>query len=156
MEDKYSIKNLIIIFVIIIAILVGFYFITFLITNNKSNKTTDEVTNESVIDYDTILVSDIYKQSESSYYVLVKYPGDEKTSNYESSLEKYGQKESAIHVYQIDLSSAFNKKFIANETDLTQNIPVFNKTTLLKIENGVITENYQDTDIDTLLNVISQ
>ena len=82
MEDKYSIKNLIIIFVIIIAILVGFYFITFLITNNKSNKTTDEVTNESVIDYDTILVSDIYKQSESSYYVLVKYPGDEKTSNY--------------------------------------------------------------------------
>ena len=95
MEDKYSIKNLIIIFVIIIAILVGFYFITFLITNNKSNKTTDEVTNESVIDYDTILVSDIYKQSESSYYVLVKYPGDEKTSNYESSLEKYGQTEKA-------------------------------------------------------------
>ena len=156
MEDKYSIKNLIIIFVIIIAILVGFYFITFLITNNKSNKTTDEVTNESVIDYDTILVSDIYKQSESSYYVLVKYPGDEKTSNYESSLEKYGQKENAIHVYQIDISSAFNKKFIANETDLTQNIPVFNKTTLLKIENGVITVNYQDTDIDTLLNVIIQ
>lgn len=157
MEERKEIKNLIITLVIIISVLLVFYFITVFITKNQNETEngTDTETNEAVIDYDTILVSDIYKQNPNSYYVLVIMPEDENVTSYENTLTSYSNGENSLRVYEVDLSSAFNKNYISETTDLTGKLPVFSETTLLKIENGIITENYQGDDINTFLQTLS-
>lgn len=157
MEERKEIKNLIITLVIIISVLLIFYFITVFITKkqNEKEKKIDSETNETVIDYDTILVSDIYKQNSISYYVLAVMPEDENVTSYRNALTSYSNGENALRVYEINLSSAFNKNYISETTDLTGKFPIFSKTTLLKIENGTIVENYQDNDINTFLKTLS-
>lgn len=157
MEERKEIKNLIITLVIIISVLLVFYFITVFITKNQNKtKNGQEVESEkTVIDYDTILLSGIYQQKQASYYVLVAMPEDENITSYKNTLTSYSNKESSLRVYEVDLSSAFNKKYVSDTTDLTGKLPVFSKTTLLKIENGIITENYQGDDIDIFLQTLS-
>lgn len=155
MEEKNQIKNLIITLVIIISVLVLFYFITIIVTKNTKQTETNTDINETVIDYDTILVSDIYKQKQTSYYVFVSMLDDENVTSYENTLISYSNGENSLKVYTIDLSSAFNKKYISDTTDLTGKLPVFSETTLLKIENGSIVENYQSEDIETFLQTLT-
>lgn len=155
MEEKNQIKNLIITLVIIISVLVLFYFITIIVTKNTKQTETNTDINETVIDYDIILVSDIYKQKQTSYYVFVSMPDDENVTSYENTLISYSNGENSLKVYTIDLSSAFNKKYISDTTDLTGKLPVFSETTLLKIENGSIVENYQSEDIETFLQTLT-
>lgn len=157
MEQKESMKNLIITIAIIVITLLVFYLITAIITNKKENeKNNQNNSGETIIDYETILVSDIYKQSHEAYYILASMPDDKKTSTYQSDLTTYGKKENALPVYKVDLSSALNKNYISENTDLTGKYPIFSETTLLKIENGTITENYQGEDITTFLNTLKE
>lgn len=156
MEERNEIKNLIITLIIIISVLLVFYFITVFITKNQNEKEIDNDTDisEAVIDYDTILVSEIYKQKQTSYYVLVAIPEDENVTSYENTLTSYSNGENSLKVYQVDLSSALNKKYISEVTDLNGKFPLFSETTLLKIENGKIVENYQGEDIDVFLKTL--
>lgn len=153
MEEKYNLKSLIISIFIILAVLITFYFITIFITEHKIEDN-EETKSDAVIDYDTILVSEIYKQNRDSYYVLASFSKDENISSYQSNLSTYAKQENALKVYEVDLDSAFNKNYISEATDLTAKYPVFSETTLLKIENGVITEHYQGSDISTFLKTL--
>ncbi len=153
MEEKYNLKSLIISIFIILAVLITFYFITIFITEHKIEDN-EETKSDAVIDYDTILVSEIYKQNRDSYYVLASFSKDENISSYQSNLSTYAKQENALKVYEVDLDSAFNKNYISEATDLIAKYPVFSETTLLKIENGVITEHYQGSDISTFLKTL--
>ncbi len=153
MEEKYNLKSLIISIFIILAVLITFYFITIFITEHKIEDN-EETKIDAVIDYDTILVSEIYKQNRDSYYVLASFSKDENISSYQSNLSTYAKQENALKVYEVDLDSAFNKNYISEATDLIAKYPVFSETTLLKIENGVITEHYQGSDISTFLKTL--
>ena len=97
MDDKYNIKQLILFVIIILLVLGIFYGITILITNNKnkSNKTIEEETTkeEATINYDEILVQNIYNQANNEYYVLASFDDDKNLSDYNSSVSKYKEKE---------------------------------------------------------------
>ena len=155
MEDKYNVKNMIIFIIIILIILGIFYGITVLVTNNKKENSTTDTTETSeddvTIDYDTILVQNLYSQSEDSYYVLASFSDDEKLTNYENSISDYSERDDALKVYTIDLSSAFNKNYVADESNFDSEYPTFSETTLLKIENKKITETYVGDEITAAL-----
>ena len=160
MEDKYNIKQMII-FILIIVITLGiFYGITILVTKNKKTTTDDapSTTNEDVsIDYDTILAQNIFDQSEDSYYVLASFNDDENLSTYKDSIDKYKAKENSLKVYEIDLDSAFNKNYVSDVSNFKSEYPIFSETTLLKIENGKITETYEGkSNITTNLSVLTE
>lgn len=159
MENKDELKKLMLFILIIVAILAIFYGITILATNKLANKEeqVEEKDYSTVIDYDTILVSDIYNQSETGYYVLAVMPNDDNANTYNSNLTEYQKQDNALKVYNVDLSSAFNKKYIAEESNFVGKYPVFKETTLLKIENKTIIEAYQGKDeITTILNILTQ
>ena len=155
MEDKYNIKQLIIFIIIILIILGIFYGITVLVTNNKKESSTTDTTETSeedvTIDYDTILVQNIYSQNEDSYYVLASFEDDSKVTNYNNSVSQYSETDNALKVYNIDLSSAFNKNYVADESNFESEYPIFSETTLLKIENKKIVETYVGDEITTAL-----
>lgn len=160
MEDKYNIKQMII-FILIIVITLGiFYGITILVTKNKKTTTDDttSTTNEDVsIDYDTILAQNIFNQNEDSYYVLASFNDDENLSTYKDSIDKYKAKENSLKVYEIDLDSAFNKNYVSDVSNFKSEYPIFSETTLLKIENGKITETYEGkSNITTNLSVLTE
>ena len=160
MEDKYNIKQMII-FILIIVITLGiFYGITILVTKNKKTTTDDapSTTNEDVsIDYDTILAQNIFNQNEDSYYVLASFNDDENLSTYKDSIDKYKAKENSLKVYEIELDSAFNKNYVSDVSNFKSEYPIFSETTLLKIENGKITETYEGkSNIMTNLSVLTE
>ena len=154
MEDKYSIKQMIIFIIVILIILGIFYGITLLVTKNKNNDTNTEIeTNEeATIDYDTILVQNIFKQSSSSYYVFAYIDDDENLSTYNNDIVSYKNNENALNVYYVELSSAFNKNYVSEESNFESEYPIFKETTFLKIENNKISEVYEGkTEITTIL-----
>lgn len=158
MENKDELKKLMMFILIVIAILAIFYGITLLATSkNKESEPEEEKDYSTVIDYDTILVSDIYNQSSSAYYVLAVMPNDDNADTYNSKLNQYMKKDESLKVYTVDLSSAFNKKYIGEESDFTGKYPIFKETTLLKIENNTIIEEYQgNEEIKTILNILTE
>lgn len=147
MEETYSAKKIIIFIAIIILVLAIFYGITVLVTKNKKVEN-DDNDNNAVIQYDEILVGNIYSQQESEYYVLAI---KDNTSTHVSSLEDYSSYDKALRSYTIDLNSGFNKKFLAGESNFEGKLPVFKTTTLLKIVNAKISEIYEDNDIKNQL-----
>ncbi len=149
MEQTYSVKQIIISLIIVMAVIIIFYGVTVLLTKNKQNDDNNNTfeNNEVVIQYDEIIVGEIYNQTPSEYYVLA-YTGDD-SQTYISKVSTYGELDGAIKTYQIDLSSAFNKKYVASESNFYGTYPVFSETTLIKIVDKKITETYTGTDITT-------
>lgn len=150
MDTKDVIKKMTIIVVLLLAFLAIFYGIAELINKNqKQEKNVEEEDYEPTIDYDTILVQNIFNQSNDIYYVYAKLGTDKNISKYNAKIDEYKMKENAIRVYTIDLDSAFNKNYVKEESDFTLNPPVFKGTTILKIENKQIKEKYELDEIES-------
>lgn len=148
MDTKETIRKMSLILLIILIILVVFYFLTSLIQNKKVNKEIENNEESNVtIDYETILVQNIFKQG-SSYYVYAKMSSDKNIATYNEDVDSYKQTENALKVYTIDLDSAFNKEYVSDISDFTKDLPVFKCTTILKIDNGKISEVYELDDIN--------
>ena len=149
MEDKYSIKELLTFIIIILVVLGVFYGLTVLVTNKKNNskKTdTNESTSEAKIDYEKVLAQNALSQKESSYYVFAYVNTDEDVSTYNNDLTSYKNKEDALKVYYVDLDNAFNKNNFASESNFEDGKVIFKSTTLLKVENGKVTNVYETKD----------
>lgn len=149
MEDKYSIKELLIYIIIILVVLGIFYGITVLVTNKKNSKTTNTEINtnsDAKIDYEKILAQNALSQKETSYYVFAYTDSDENVSAYNNDLVSYKNKEDALKVYYVELDNAFNKNNYASESNFEDRKVIFKATTLLKIEGGNITEKYETKD----------
>jgi hypothetical protein len=156
MEENYDIKKLSLYILIIMAVLLVFYGITVIVTNNQStNEENSEQT--TVIDYEKILVKNIYTQKEETYYVFASMPDDTNLSSYESSISTYSELKNSLKVYTVDLSDAFNKKYVSDESNFNDEYPIFKETTILKIENKKITETYEgEEQISAILNILTQ
>lgn len=149
MEQTYSTKQIIISLFIVVAVILAFYGITVVLTNNKEKETSvPNDSNEAVIQYDEIIVGEIFNQSESEYYVLA-YDDNSNSQEYISNLNTYSELEGATKSYEIDLTNAFNKKYVSSESDFEGQFPIFSETTLVKIVNKQIVETYTGTDINT-------
>lgn len=155
MEENYNIKQLSLYILIIMAILLIFYGITVIVTNNSKENSSEVNDDQTIIDYEEILVQNIYSQKEETYYVLASLSDDENLSSYNNSLSVYEEMENSLKVYTINLSSSFNKKYLSEQSDFNGDYPLFKETTLLKIENKKITESYEGEDqINTILSIL--
>lgn len=154
MKENYSVKKIIIFIIIILIISVVFYGLTLLVVEKKKNDVVTP-TNESIIQYEEILVGELYRQNESSYYVLATTSKDSNSTSYNSALAVYSAKDNSLATYTINLDNGFNKKYLASESNFEGEFPIFKTSTLLKVENAKITETYEGTNIKTTLENLS-
>ena len=152
-EDVTQIRNLIIIFIIVVLICVGIYFLTdnMIKRENKSNDTTKVVE----IDYDIATVGTMFNRVEEEYYVLM-YSSENDGSKLDSVLAKYRSSDNYIKTYYIDLDKKVNSfvlgdKLIKNPTN-SKEVQVVGAT-LYKIKNGSVTKCYSG--VEEITNVLS-
>lgn len=139
--------------VIVVIIFFAFYLITVFTTGNKKGSYTKRETSPSIIQYDEIILGDLYNQNENEYYVLVEEKEDPYLSLFRNLLKQYAASENGIAYYTVDLSSAFNQKFYVEGSSFEPNNLKFSGTTLLKIKDKTITEYYQTSE--DILNVVN-
>jgi uncharacterized protein YktA (UPF0223 family) len=73
------------------------------------------------------------------------------------SISTYSELKNSLKVYTVDLSDAFNKKYVSDESNFNDEYPIFKETTILKIENKKITETYEgEEQISAILNILTQ
>lgn len=135
--------------VIITVLFLIFYGITIFITRDK---TKDKGTNNgtsATIDFDQILIGNLFDQPDDSYYVMVEDMDDVFVQPYRVYLSNYNSMDKAIHVYYSVLNHPLNAPFVGetNKTDI-KNIKELKiaATTLLKIEKGKIVESITGKD----------
>ena len=151
-EDVAQIRNLIIIFVIVVLVCVGIYFLTdtMIKRENNSNNTTQEVE----IDYDIATVGTMFNRVEEEYYVLMY--SSENDSKLDSVLNKYRSSDNYVKTYFVDLDKKVNSFVLGDklvkEPKNSKEVKVTGAT-LYKIKNGSVVECYSG--IEEITNVLS-
>ena len=128
-----------------LGIVLVLYLVTYIINKNKYPDKEDEKV-EASIQYDQILVNKVLSQNKNEYYVLAKMKDDKYNDTYDVYVGSYTYKEGALKIYTADLSSAFNKNYVSDESNLyVSNVDdiKFSKSTLIKISNGQVVEAYE-------------
>ena len=90
------------------------------------------------VNYDDKRFKDVENEKQSE---LNKY-----NDTYDVYVGSYTYKEGALKIYTADLSSAFNKNYVSDESNLyVSNVDdiKFSKSTLIKISNGQVVEAYE-------------
>lgn len=161
-SNDNEMMNFIKMIIIVVIVFCVFYVLTvFINKDNKSaeNNSNNENNTSAQIQYDEILVGNIFKQSNSNYYVLIKDNKDVNIQTYEVYLNAYEQKQDSKRVYTAVLNNMFNSKYLAENSNLVDDISQFrvNKTILLEINDGKILKSYEKhEDILNLLKEISK
>lgn len=143
--NEYSPKNMIKFLIIVLVIIVVFYFITVAVSKKQTKQNTDsgEI---SVIQYDNIILGNIFTMEDNDFYVLALETDDSYTDNYKTYVSSYISKEDSLKFYYADLGSAFNKKYIGDSENLEKENFMIKGTILLRIKDNKITESYSDSD----------
>ncbi len=144
--NQNEMNNFIRIIIIVVVIFVLFYFITIITTGRKKGDYTKAQTTPAVIQYDEIILGNLYQQKASEYYVLVKEKEDPYISVFESLLKQNSSKKDGIPYFTADLESIFNKKFIGEQSSFVQDNLKMTGTTLLKIKDGMLVEHYETSE----------
>lgn len=151
-EIQYSIKSMIKIVIALILIFVLFYVLTVFVIDNK--KVEEDVKNHAVIDSEKITLSQILSQKENEYYVLATKESMYKKAAgmkanyielYDSYILKYQQSEDEpLKFYRVDLDSAFNKSYLSDKSNITDNLSELkiSDEVLIKIKNKKIDKYY--------------
>lgn len=152
-EDVTQIRNLIIIFVIVVLICVGIYFLTDNMIKRESNS--NNTTQEVEIDYDIATIGTMFNRIEEEYYVLI-YSSEDDGSDLDSVLTKYRSSDNYLKTYFIDLdkkvnNSAVGDKLVKNPKN-SKEVKVIGAT-LYKIKNGNVTKCYSG--VEEITNVLS-
>ena len=149
-----EIRKLLIIIGAVCAVMLSFYFITEFVIKNKKDKTeeTDKPATETVIQYEQIVMGEIFKQNENDYYVLAFVEDDPMLDVYTNYMKLYSEKEGAAKFYKVNLSDSFNKKYLADEAYVegsdASKIRV-KGTTLIRVKEYAVATSYQDYDAIT-------
>lgn len=143
--DYSELSKLLKIVLVIVAILLVFYGLTYLIAANKNKKKDDDKVVS--FDYSTILMSNLLSQNKSEYYVLATYKDDNYVETYKSIMTLYTNKADSLKVYNVDLDSKFNSSYFDKKLENSvidsniSNLKV-NGSTLFKVRNGMIESSY--------------
>lgn len=146
MNDNYDLRNIIKFILIVAIISLLFYFITVIVLKNKKGKTYDVNSEPSVIQYNEIIIGDMFNQKESEYYVLLEEKDDFYLELYNTYITSYKGKENSLKVYTVDLNNAFNKKYLADVNNFDKENFKIKNTALIKINNKNIVEKYEDSN----------
>ncbi|MBQ9023946.1 MAG: hypothetical protein IJ105_01850 [Bacilli bacterium] len=156
-KDNYfkfitTLAILLIIFILTYFIM-GFFYTKEIDFSKKDSDTKEDIN----IDNKTIMLGQIFDQSESEYYVLI-YDLSDDSSMIPSWQSTYESNDNALTLYKVDSSKKFNSKYLVKDnsnkqaTDLS-NLKVISPT-LIKINNKQITEYIEGEEeiIDVLKN----
>ncbi len=141
-----EVKSFVRIIVTVMVIFVIFYFVTVLTTGRKKGEYTKATTTPSVIQYDEILLGELYHQKETDYFVLAEEKEDPYISLFENLLYQISKKEKGIPYYTADLSSAMNQRFVGETANFTKENLKVTGTTLFRIQNGNIIAHYETSE----------
>lgn len=151
-EDVAQIRNLIIIFIVVVLICVGVYFLTDNMIKRESNS--NNTTQEVEIDYDIATVGTMFNRVEEEYYVLMY--SSENDSKLDTVLNKYRSSDDYIKTYFIDLDKKVNSSILGDklvkEPKNSKEVKV-KGATLYKIKNGSVVKCYDG--IEKITNVLS-
>ncbi len=146
-SEEYSLKKISITLISLVAIFFIFYFITTVVVKPNKNNNTDN----TMVDFDStkIILSHLLDRKEEEYFVIA-YKGGKSSSKvnyqelYNTYINDYKKKEGSLNFYSADLDDVFNKNFISENTNITDDINELrlNDEALFKIKNGKIEENY--------------
>lgn len=154
-NSQDQIKNLIIVVLIISIIFVALYFVTKYILINKK----DTQINESVIQSEKIIFGQLLNREAEEYYVIAYDSNNKSKSLYDKYITKYNQKENHLPFYEININEAFNKSFVADSVNITDDISKLkvNGDVLFKIKNNKI-DDYKvgSSNINNYLKEISE
>lgn len=140
-NDTNELQRLIKIIIVILLVCGVFYFLNYLIENKSKKPVEEEVT----IQYTEVLMADLYKQSGSSYYVLVRKEEDAYVDLYKSYFNYY---KGGLKLYTANLDDAFNGTFKAEKTNISSDLTKLqlSETTLLLIKDKKIQASYVGKD----------
>lgn len=141
-EDVTQIRNLIIIFIIVVLISVGLYFLTDNMIKRESNS--NNTTQEVEIDNDIATIGTMFNRIEEEYYVLI-YSSEENSSDLDSVLTKYRSSDDYVKTYYIDLDKKVNNSALGDklvkEPKNSKEVKVTGAT-LYKIKNSNVIKCY--------------
>ena len=145
--EENQARKFIIIILLLVFIICVIYILSALFVTKELDwfKKEDEKTSQTIVE-NTILASEIFKQTEEEYYVyFYDYTDKENTtSNIVSS------KLSSSKVYKVDTSSGLNKNYISEESNKSakklEDLKV-KSPTVIKISGEEITAYYEGEEI---------
>lgn len=133
-------KNLITILIVIVSVFLVMYILTSMFSKKDKDNIFKNDLNTSEIQYSEIMIGTMLNDEEK--YVLVVEKDDQYKEIFENYIEKIRNKKTKI--YTADLSSAFNKMYVADSSSYDSDNMKFNKTVLLKIEKNKIKEHIEN------------
>ena len=147
-DDNYQAKNMFIIIIVMIVLLVPLYFITNLVIGKDTKETKESTTKEVEIQTEKILVGQLLNRKQSEYYVLADKKDNKMSTLFDNYINDYKNNEDHLEVYKIDLDEGLNKGYIADESNITDDLKELkiSDTTLFKIVDGKIDSYYVGND----------
>lgn len=142
-----ELSKLIKIVLIVTLIIIVFYGVTVVVTK-KAKEAAEEKNKQAVeIQYDSIMLGSMLN-IDGSYYVLIEDQDDIRLSEYTTLIQTIKANDDAPTIYTADLSSSFNKEYLADESNYDSNMENFKVkgTTLVRVSDHKITDVYDNHD----------
>lgn len=141
-----ELSKLVKIVLLVTAIIIVFYFITTFVTRkaNAINTVKKIKTNDKAeIQYESLIIGSMLK-IDGKFYVLIEKDGDEKLTEYETSIQTIKANDEAPKIYTANLTDSFNKTYLSEESNYDSDLTKFkvNGTTLVKISDHKIEKTY--------------
>ena len=138
------------IILIVTGIMIVFYGITVVVTKKIDASNTAKLgknKTKASIQYDNIVIGTMLNM-DGKYYVLIEKEDDEKLEEYSNILKSIKANDEAPTVFEADLNSSFNKKYLAEEKNDSSDLNEFKVkgTTLVEIDDHKIEKVYDDYD----------
>lgn len=141
------------ILLVIILILVIFYFLTVYILGKGDDSSTvvNTTPSEADIQYQEILAGNSFSMKDDYYFVLYyDMSSDNLKSIYTNIITNYEDKENHYSIYTVDMSNAFNNKFVSDvsnpKVSQIDELKV-SKPTLIEFEGGKVINYIEGEDL---------
>ena len=145
MDDNKTIRNFIIIFVVIIVFVIGAYLLTKFVINKEEKKEETQTSKEVQIDNSIAIVGTMLSKAEDNYYVLI-FKNDDNAGKYLTIKSQYEAKKNKKALYTVDLANKLNEKYYdkdnVNLSASDINDLRFGDITLLEVKQGKIVKSY--------------
>ena len=140
-----ELSKLIKIVLILLVIFALFYLITYAIQKIPKKQGVLN-TDTNPIQYDEILISKLFKQSNTEYYVLITTEDDPDLTVYNEYISQYKEMSDSIRFYTANLNDTFNRNFRSDTSNLNvETIDNFKvkESSLVHIQNHKVIESFE-------------
>lgn len=146
-NEMGQLRKIAYIFCILLGVFLIFYGIAYMKTDKESK--VEEPISE-VIQYEEILTSNISKQTDDEYFVIVYKNVENYKSVYTKYISIYSKLSGALNVYYANLNNDFNKQSKGDKASFTDiNNLKFADDTLIRVKKGTISKTYVGIDAIT-------